>query len=76
MGIIATPLGWIMKGCYFVCKNYGIALLLFTILTRLIVFPLNVKQQKSTARMTMLQPELEKIKKKYAKISRRCRKSR
>ena len=25
MGIIATPLGWIMKGCYFVCKNYGIA---------------------------------------------------
>ena len=28
MGIIATPLGWIMKGCYFVCKNYGIALLL------------------------------------------------
>ena len=67
MGIIATPLGWIMKGCYFVCKNYGIALLLFTILTRLIVFPLNVKQQKSTARMTMLQPELEKIKKKYAK---------
>lgn len=67
MSIIATPLGWIMKGCYFVCKNYGIALLLFTILTRLIVFPLNVKQQKSTARMTMLQPELEKIKKKYAK---------
>lgn len=67
MGIIATPLGWIMKGCYFVCKNYGIALLLFTILTRLIVFPLNVKQQKSMARMTMLQPELEKIKKKYAK---------
>ena len=44
MGIIATPLGWIMKGCYFVCKN-----------------------QKSMARMTMLQPELEKIKKKYAK---------
>ena len=67
MGIIATPLGWIMKGCYFVCKNYGIALLLFTILTRSIVFPLNVKQQKSMARMTMLQPELEKIKKKYAK---------
>ena len=56
MGIIATPLGWIMKGCYFVCKNYGIALLLFTILTRLIVFPLNVKQQKIIARMTMLQP--------------------
>lgn len=67
MGIIATPLGWIMKGCYFICKNYGIALLLFTLLTRLIVFPLNVKQQKSMARMTMLQPKLDQLKKKYSK---------
>lgn len=67
MNIIATPLGWIMKGCYYVCKNYGIALLLFTILTRLIVFPLNIKQQKSTARMTMLQPKLQELQKKYAK---------
>ncbi len=67
MGIIATPLGWIMKGCYFVVKNYGIALLLFTILTRLITFPLQIKQQKSSARMAMLQPELEKLKKKYGK---------
>ena len=67
MGIIATPLGWIMKGCYFVVKNYGIALLLFTILTRLITLPLQIKQQKSSARMAMLQPELEKLKKKYGK---------
>lgn len=67
MSIIATPLGWIMKGCYYVCKNYGIALLLFTILTRLIIFPLNIKQQKSTARMSMLQPKLQELQKKYAK---------
>lgn len=67
MSIIATPLGWIMKGCYFVCKNYGVALLLFTILTRLLVFPLQVKQQKSSARMAMLNPELKKLQKKYAK---------
>ena len=67
MGFIATPLGWIMKGCYFVVRNYGIALLLFTILTRLITLPLQIKQQKSSARMAMLQPELEKIKKKYGK---------
>ena len=67
MGFIATPLGWIMKGCYFVVRNYGIALLLFTILTRLITLPLQIKQQKSSARMAMLQPELEKLKKKYGK---------
>ena len=66
MSIIATPLGWIMKGCYFLCKNYAVALLLFTILTRLITFPLQVKQQKSAARTTMIQPELQKLQKKYA----------
>ena len=66
MSIIATPLGWIMKGCYFICRNYAIALLLFTILTRLITFPMQVKQQKSSARMAMVQPELQKLQKKYA----------
>ncbi len=67
MGIIAIPLGWIMKGLYYVVKNYGIALLLFTFVTRLIVFPLAVKQQKSTAKMALIAPELEKLKKKYGK---------
>ena len=67
MGIIAIPLGWIMKGLYYVVKNYGIALLLFTFVTRLIVFPLAIKQQKSTAKMALIAPELEKIKKKYGK---------
>ena len=67
MSIIAIPLGWIMKGLYYVVKNYGIALLLFTFVTRLIVFPLAIKQQKSTAKMALLTPELEKIKKKAVK---------
>lgn len=67
MNLIAIPLGWLMRGCYYLIKNYGLALLLFTFLTRLLMFPLNVKQQKSTARMAMLNPELEKLKKKYGK---------
>lgn len=67
MGLLATPLGWIMKVCYALVKNYGIALFLFTFITRLAVFPLSIKQQKSTARMSMINPELEKLKKKYAK---------
>lgn len=66
MSLLATPLGWIMKLCYAIVKNYGIALFLFTFITRLVVFPLSVKQQKSTARMSMINPEIEKLKKKYA----------
>ena len=61
------PFGWLMKGCYFLVKNYGIALLIFTIITRLITLPLNIKQQRSTARMAQIQPELEKLKQKYGK---------
>lgn len=56
-----------MKGCYYLVKNYGIALLLFTLITRLITLPLNIKQQISTSRMSMIQPELEKVKQKYGK---------
>ncbi len=67
MGILATPLGWLMKGLYMLVKNYGIALLLFTVVTRLITLPVNIKQQKSTQRMSALQPEIEKIKQKYGK---------
>ena len=67
MRLIATPLGWIMKACYHLVKNYGMALLLFTIITRIITLPLQIKQQKSTARMNMMQPELEKLKTKYGK---------
>ncbi|MBR3307773.1 MAG: membrane protein insertase YidC [Lachnospiraceae bacterium] len=65
--LFATPLGFLMKGCYKLIGNYGIALLVFTLLTRLLMLPLSIKQQKSTVRMSMIQPELEKIKKKYGK---------
>ncbi len=65
--LIAIPLGWIMKGCYYVFKNYGIALLVFTFLTRLIMFPLNVNQQKSIAKNTMLKPKLDELERKYGK---------
>jgi len=65
--LFATPLGFLMKGCYKLVGNYAIALLIFTIITRLIMLPLSIKQQKSTARMSLIQPELEKLKKKYGK---------
>lgn len=67
MKLLAIPLGWIMKGCYMLVKNYGFALLLFTIVTRLLTLPLQIKQQKGMARTQMIQPEIEKLKKKYGK---------
>ena len=55
-----------MKACYLLVKNYGIALILFTVIIRVLLLPLNIKQQKSSARMAKLQPELQKLQKKYA----------
>lgn len=67
MKLLAIPLGYLMKGCYLLVKNYGLSLFLFTLITRIILFPFNVKQQKNAARMSLLQPEIEKLKKKYGK---------
>ncbi len=66
MKIIAIPFGWILKICYTLVKNYGVALFLFTIVTKLVMLPSSIKQQKSSARLRKLQPKLDQIKKKYA----------
>lgn len=65
--LIAIPLGYLMQLCYIVIKDYGLALLAFTFLIKVILLPLQVKQQKSTVKMQKYQPELDKIKKKYGK---------
>lgn len=66
MEIISWPFGWIMHFIYSVVKNYGIALIFFTLFTKIMLFPLAIKQQKNQARMQLLNPKLNKIKKKYA----------
>lgn len=66
MRILGYPLGWIMWLLYQVVRNYGVALVLFTILTRAAVFPLSIKQQKSSAKMQVFQPKIQEIQKKYA----------
>ncbi len=64
--IIGYPLGFIMWLFYQLFSSYSVSIVLFTIVVRLILFPLSVKQQKSTASMQAMQPKLEKIKKQYA----------
>ncbi len=65
MNFISIPFGWIMNFCYNIVQNYGIALILFTLITKILLFPLSVKQHKSTARMAVLNPKLAAIRKKY-----------
>lgn len=71
LGFLGTPLGWIMKFLYSFISNYGLVLVLFTIIIRAALFPLNVKQQKSSAKMALFQPKLQKLQKQYGKNKQR-----
>lgn len=64
--IIGVPLGYIMWLMYQITHNYAWAIILFTLITKIILFPLSVKQQKSSVAMAAFQPKLEKLKKQYA----------
>lgn len=65
--IITPLLGYLMKLCYMVFKNYGLALIIFTLIIKLITVPFQIKQQKNTARMAKFQPRLKKLQQKYGK---------
>ena len=65
LGVIAVP---ILRGLQFFYKyfpNYGIAIILLTIIIRLITFPLQYKSFVSMKKMQVLQPELAKLKEKF-----------
>lgn len=67
---VALLLGWLMNGIYEVqCKiglpNVGLAIVMFTIIVYLIMTPVQYKTQKSSKIMAALNPELQKIQKKY-----------
>ncbi len=64
--LIGYPLGLIMWLVYQIVDNYALSLVFFTIITRILLFPISVKQQKSTAAMQSMQPKLDRLKKQYA----------
>ncbi len=66
MDIIIVPFGWLMRVLYDLVSNYGMALLLFTIITRIIMLPISISQQKSMAKMGVYNPLIQEVQKKYA----------
>lgn len=65
MGIIAVPLGYLLTFIYKLVGNYGISLIILTVLVKLILYPLYFKQIKSTASMSSIQPKIKAIQEKY-----------
>jgi YidC/Oxa1 family membrane protein insertase len=64
--ILATPLFWVMTFLQGIVQNWGVAIILLTILIKMIFFPLSAASYRSMAKMRVVAPKLEKIKQKYA----------
>ena len=64
--IIGIPLGYIMWACFALVGNYGFAIILFTLITKLIMFPLSVWVQKNSIRMIKIKPMLNEVAVKFA----------
>ena len=55
----------VLKAINGIVGNYGIAIIIVTILMRILIFPLTLKQEKSMKKMKDIQPEVDKIREKY-----------
>ena len=65
-GFFATVIGYPMQWIYSVVHNYGVSIIILTLLVRLCLLPLYSKQIKNSAKMAELQPKLKEIQTRYA----------
>ena len=63
--IIAKPCLWLMNLFYSVIPNYGVAIILLTLLVKILLWPLGQKSYKSMSEMKKLQPLMKEIREKY-----------
>lgn len=63
--LITRPLGFIIETIYNFVQNYGLAIILFTVVVKLILLPLNIKSQKAMRKQQKIQPSIAKLQEKY-----------
>ena len=66
MGIIAKPIGYLLALIYKLVGNYGVSLIILTVIVKLVLYPLYAKQIKSTANMSDMSEKSKEIQKRYA----------
>ena len=62
---LCIPFGYLMKGCWMLVKNYGVAIILFTLATKIVLMPLSVWIQKNSIQMVKIQPQINFLKAEY-----------
>ena len=68
---IANLLGYLMNFIYVLVQNYGLAIIIFTILLKLLMLPLTIKQNKALERTKELQPLVQELQRKYGNDQQR-----
>ena len=65
MSFIADIFGYLLNAIYLIVKNYGLAIILFSIVVKVILLPLSIKQQKTMKKTAKLQEKMKEIQFKY-----------
>ena len=65
MGSISSLFGYILNFIYELVKNYGVAIIIFSFLLKLILLPLSIKQQKTMKKTAKVQEKVKEIQEKY-----------
>lgn len=65
MNYLYQFLNWIMDGCYNLCNNYGLAIILFTLCSKIILLPVSVWTHFNSINMIKMQPDINFLKVKY-----------
>jgi YidC/Oxa1 family membrane protein insertase len=63
--VIAAPLFWVLAWLNKLVQNWGVAIILLTVLIKLVFYPLSAKSYRSMAQMRVLGPKLQKLKEQY-----------
>lgn len=64
MHYVLMPFAWLLRFLYDLFGNYGVALILFSLITKLILLPFNAKSKKSMMKTARLGPKLKELEKK------------
>lgn len=65
MDIINVPLALLLKLCYMLVNNYGVAIILFAVITKVLLFPLGIKSEKSRLKQVAMQPKVNALQQKF-----------
>lgn len=64
--LIQVPFGWLLSQLYHFTSSYGLALIIFAVLVKLVLMPATAKSKKSTMKMSRISPQIKVLQEKYA----------